>query len=153
MEYTPDFEREDEIDLKEIDGQIEIWHASAFMDGGTILLNCRYKDKLFQIVSRQWTIISKNTIEEAKDFLHINKNVIKINSNEEKTILKLIKQSSNTAADNLWFLPKFIKTYLWSKGYLWSRRKFAYSIEIFKQEILNFADSKKYEEFIKTHIK
>jgi hypothetical protein len=116
------------------------------MDGGTIYLNCRYKDKYFRIVSRQWTIIAKLENKEPKHFLYVNKNLIKTNSNEEKIVLKLIKHSIN-AADNLWFLPKFIKTLVWSK------RHPAYLIEIFKNEILNFADSKEYSEYTKTQAK
>jgi hypothetical protein len=141
---TQNFEREDDIDLMIINGQIDIWHASALMDGGTIYLHCRYKDKYFNIISKQWTILAKFDIK--KEFLFVNKNAIKINSIEEQFIIKIIQQSIN-AADNLWFLPKFIKTHIWSK------RKPAYWIEIFKNEILNFANSKEYIDVAKMQTK
>jgi hypothetical protein len=81
------FDREDNINIKNIVGQIEIWLASAIMDDGTIFLNCRCKDKYLRIVSRQWTIITKNKLEDNKHFLYINQKVVKINSDEEKLYL------------------------------------------------------------------
>lgn len=129
-----EYYRQDDLDLKTVQGKIQIWLATGLMDGGTIILHCRYEDKVFQIISRQFTIEHKH---EQSEFLYLNERAIVFHSEEEKIILKLIQESIN-AADSLWFVPIFIKILLWSK------RKKGYWVYIFKREILNFAKSKEY---------
>lgn len=136
---APDYHRLDNIDLRNINGQIEIWDSGAIMDGGTLILCCRYDGKLFQISTKQHTIKHNAQI---KKFLHLNENVIPIQSEEEDTILRLLRESKNVA-DNLRFLPKFLRKILWSK------RNLAYWIEDCKDEVLRFADSKEYKEYLK----
>lgn len=129
-----DYYRKDEIDLTTVREKIQIWMATAIMDGGTMFFYCRYEDKLFQIISRQFTIEGKHDVPE---FLFLNETPVALHSAEEKLILRLIKESVN-AADSLPFLPNFIKLFLWS------RKKKAYWIYIFKREIARFIKSKEY---------
>lgn len=138
MSYSDD-DREDDINLDDIDlmsirGQIEILQVETLMDGGTIIFHCHFKDKHFRIASTQYTLLSEG---QRRAFLHLNKKPIRVNSEDEKVLLKLLKESIN-AADKLRILPKFFKKHIWSK------RKHAYWIEIFKNEVLNFIHSKEY---------
>lgn len=129
-----DYYRQDEIDPENIKNKIQIWAVTGIMDGGTIILYCRHENKLFQIKSKQFTIEENHPLSE---FLSLNEAPIRIHSEKEKVILKLIQESVN-AADPFWFIPKWIKFWFWSK------RKKAYWVHIFKRELLIFVKTKKY---------
>jgi hypothetical protein len=127
-------ESEKQISLADIEDKIEIVDVSPLMDGGTIVLSCKYDNEYFQIRLNQR---SQQSQEDEPGALYFNNALIRAKSNDENKIIELLNSAINTA-DQFPRVPKILKSIFWTK------KNKAYWINRFSRDVIKFIQSEKY---------